>query len=89
MAAAYGNGSVHPDRMLNINPAYSGDKAVVVDMSGVTFAGNDGGGHDGFDFGSGQPLPPSRHPLKQEPGYETRPTHNGAGQGEVSSWLPY
>ncbi|KAK4543183.1 hypothetical protein LTR36_005733 [Oleoguttula mirabilis] len=75
------NGWIHPDRM-NLNPAFAGDKDIIVHGRTPTFTGRGDEVPNAFDFGSGQPLPPSRNPIKKDAGREGSPEFGGGTHGE-------
>ncbi|KAK5126136.1 hypothetical protein LTR85_011491 [Meristemomyces frigidus] len=57
--------AIHPDR-INLNPAFAGDKETAIHGQPPTFTGSGDAVPGAFDFGSGQPLPPSRYPKQED-----------------------
>ena len=76
------SGSIHPSR-LHLNPAFLSNKEIIAPNRALIFGGQ-GDVTSGFDFGSGQPLPPTRHMVKNETKFDDLPYSNGPGRGSVS-----
>ncbi|KAK5133608.1 hypothetical protein LTR08_007556 [Meristemomyces frigidus] len=72
---------IHPSRV-GMNTAFANLKQARAPNVAPIFAGQGALVRPGFDFGSGQALPPSRHPVKQETDYEDLPDRGAARIGD-------